>query len=793
MIPRRRIPARSTPAWTLARAPSLLVAGLVLATLSATVQRPVAAQVPTPASILGFVPGTDRELANWSEMTTYYSALARASNRVVLDTLGSTTDGRPFVMLTVTSPDNHDRIDELHDIQMRLADPRGITGPREAARLVAQGRTVVLITHGIHATEVGSAQSAANLAYRLASSNDPVVREILDNVILLQIPSLNPDGMEWVVDWYRRWGGTEYEAAPLPWLYHRYVGHDNNRDWYAFTQAETQLTIEKAHNAWHPQIVHDIHQMGGGGARIFFPPYIEPWDPNIDPGLTTAVNQLGTYMAAELTAGGKSGVVVQAIYDAYTPARAYQHYHAGARILSETASADLATPVEVDRDDLGGGRGYDAASRSWNYPWPWEGGRWGLPDIVDYMESGAMALLTHAARNRSYWLQNFLEIGERAITVADGTPEAWVIAADPGARPAIDYALRILAMGDVEVHRAEAPFTVDGNRYPAGTWVIPMRQPYASFVQTLLERQVYPDLREYPGGPPRRPYDVTAHTLPLLFGFEAEPVYSPLGVALSDPIDPPALDFRLPPELTGDDAPRVAIYKGHQEPMEAGWTRWVFDQHGLAYDTLHDATVRAGDLNARYDVILLQDQSPASISQGFAAGRLPDRYVGGLGDAGLRALRDFVRNGGRLVAIEEATDLAIDLFDLGISNAVERMPTNDFYIPGSLLGVELEDGLFARGLETEAAGWFWRSSRAFDVRDPTARVLARYGDAPLLSGWALGPDRVAGRPALVEVPVGRGSVTLFGFQPNYRGQSMATWPLLFRALAGPPQRVFDDF
>jgi hypothetical protein len=769
---------------------ALLVASLlgpvaVPSTASAT-------QVPTPASVLGFTPGADRRLANWTEMTAYYDALARASDRVVVDTLGPTTDGRPFVMLTITSAANHRRIDALHDIQMRLADPRRVTGRAEADRLLAEGRTVVLITHGIHATEVGSAQSAANLAYRLASSNDPAVREILDNVVLLQIPSLNPDGMEWVVDWYRRWVGTEYEAAPLPWLYHRYVGHDNNRDWYAFTQVETRLAVEKAHNAWHPQIVHDIHQMGGGGARIFFPPYVEPWDPNIDPGLTTAVNQLGTYMAAELTADGKPGVVVQAIYDAYTPARAYQHYHGGARILSETASADLASPVQVDPEDLGGGRGYDPTVRSWNYPWPWEGGRWGLPEIVDYMEAGAMALLTHAARNRSYWLRNFLEIGERAVEIAEGAPEAWIIPDDPAAGPAIDYALRILAMGDVEVHRAEAPFSVDGERYPAGTWVIPMRQPYASFVQTLLERQVYPDLREYPGGPPRRPYDVTAHTLPLLFGFEAVAVHSPLGVVLSDPIAPPALDFRLPSELTGPDAPRVALYKGYQEPMEAGWTRWVFDEHGLAYDTLHDAALREGGLHERYDVILLQDQSPASISRGFAEGSLPDEYTGGIGDAGMRALRDFVRNGGRLVAVEEATDLVIDLFDLGVSNAVERLPTSDFYVPGSLLGVELEDDLFSRGLDIESAGWFWRSSRAFDVRDSRARVLARYADAPLLSGWALGPERVAGRPALVQVPVGRGSVTLFGFQPNYRGQSMDTWPLLFRALAGPPRRVFDD-
>ena len=179
----------------------------------------------------------------------------------------------------------------------------------ELERLLDSGKTVVLITQGIHATEVGSSQMSANLAYELAASEDAAVRQILEDVILLQIPSLNPDGLQWVVDWYNDLVGTDFEGAPLPWLYHFYTGHDNNRDWYAFTQQETILTVQGAHNAWHPQIVHDVHQMGAYGARIFVPPYIEPWEPNIDPALVTAVTQLGTYMAAELTAQGKEGVV----------------------------------------------------------------------------------------------------------------------------------------------------------------------------------------------------------------------------------------------------------------------------------------------------------------------------------------------------------------------------------------------------------------------------------------------------------------------------------------------------
>lgn len=747
---------------------------------------PVVGQgVPTPLQHFGFEMGQHRKLADWTQLTSYYEKIAQTSQRVTVDTLGTTTMGRPFVMLTVTSAENHARLDELHEIQLKLADPRRISGEAELRRLLDQGKTVVLITHGIHATEVGGSQMAARMIHRLATSDDEKVREILDNVILLDIPSLNPDGLQWVADWYNRYVGTEFEAAPLPWLYQFYVGHDNNRDWYAFTQDETVHTILGAHNVWHPQIVHDIHQMGSNGARIFFPPYIDPWEPNIDPALTSAVNQLGSYMAAEVTAQGKAGAVINAQYDAFTPARAYQHYHAGARILSETASARIATPIDIPADRLGPGRNFDASQPSWNFPQPWPGGAWGLPDIVDYMEAGAMALLTNAARNRRFWLENFHDIGTRAVGKWDTWPEAWVIPSGQGNQAGVDYVLRILAMADVEVHQAGRAFTADGISFPAGSWVVPMRQPYASFAQTMLEVQHYPDLRQYPGGPPQRPYDVTAHTLPYLMDVEAVAVDEAPRVPLSDPIAPPAFSFRLPDHLRGDDASRVAIYKSWQEPMEAGWTRWVFDTYGMKYDTLHDADIRKGRLADRYDVILLQAQSPRSISDGFAAGAVPPEFAGGLGAAGASALEDFVRDGGRLVAVEDATEFVTDLFGLGVTSAVEGLTNTEYYIPGSILRLELDPSSeLSFGMEMESIAWYGTGSRAFQVSDPAIRVAARFGSPdPLLSGWVLGGDKVAGKPAILEADVGRGSVVLFGFQPNYRGQTVATFPLLFNALA----------
>jgi murein tripeptide amidase MpaA len=744
----------------------------------------VAAQsVPSPEQHFGFAIGADRELANWDQLTSYYEVLAQTSSRIVVDTIGPTTIGQPFVMLTITSPENHARLDELYNIQMRLADPRTVSGEAELQRLFDQGKTVVLITQGIHATEVGASQMSANLAHTLATSHDEKILEILDNVILLQIPSLNPDGLQWVANWYNEYVGTEYEASPLPWLYQFYTGHDNNRDWYAYTQAETIHTVVGAHNAWHPQIVHDVHQMGGNGARMFVPPYIEPWEPNIDPALTTAVNQLGSYMAAELTAQGKQGVVINAQYDAFSPARAYMHYHGAARVLSETASASMATPVDVAPERLGPGRNFDAGQRSWNFPDPWPGGAWGLPDIVEYQEAGALALLTNAAKNRRFWLENFYGVNKRAVEKWDEWPDAWVIPAGQENETGVNYALRVLAMGDVEVHRAEDAFSMGGLDFPAGSYVVPMRQPFASFANTMLEVQHYPDLREYPGGPPQRPYDVTAHTLGYLLDFEAIAVDGDLRVALSDPIEPPDFDFHLPDHLTGPDAPRVAMYKSWQEPMPEGWQRWVFDKHEMQYDTLHDSDVRRGALQD-YDVLIFQTQDPQSIERGFREGTVPPGYAGGLGGEGVQAVKNFVEGGGRVVAIETAAEFVTELFELGVSGVTEGMPSNEFYIPGSILRLELDpDSEISEGMSSEVSAWYWNSSRAFTVDDPRIRVAARYGSGdPLLSGWVLGGEHIEGEPAILEADIGEGSVVLFGFQPNYRAQTVATWPLLFNSL-----------
>ena len=304
-------------------------------------------------------------------------------------------------------------------------------------------------------------------------------------------------------------------------------------------------------------------------------------------------------------------------------------------------------------------------------------------------------------------------------------------------------------------------FGFDGMDFPTGSYIIPMNQPYASFANTMLEIQHYPDLREYPGGPPLRPYDVTVHTLGYLLDF----------------------DFRLPDHLTGPDAPRVAMYKSWQEPIPEGWQRWVFDEHEMAYDTLRDADIRGGALSD-YAVLVFQARDAGSIRDGYREGQVTPEYTGGLGDDGSAAVRVFVEGGGRLAAIEAATDFVKDVFGLRISNTTTSMSDTDFYIPGSILRLEVDPASeLTEGMRYEVAAWYWRSSMAYDVDDPRIRVAARYGaEDPLLSGRVLGGERIGGKPAILEADIGEGSLVLFGFQPNYRVQTLASWPLLFKAL-----------
>ncbi|MDQ3653439.1 MAG: M14 family metallopeptidase [Acidobacteriota bacterium] len=794
----------------LTRMPALAVAlcfALTLATLARPIttpqhgnaQRQIAnvpagrtlARVPAPEDVFGFRPGDDRKLANWQSIVEYFQKLDAASDRVKFEEIGKTTLGAPFTVATISAPENLARLDEFKEIQRQLADPRtlGRNADQKAKQLVERGKTIVLITCGIHSTEVGSTLSSTLIAHRLASSNEPDVLNILRDTIVLLVPSLNPDGVDIVKRWYDKTLGTPYEGTTPPELYHKYVGHDNNRDWYAFTQVETQLTVDKIHNVWHPQIVHDIHQQGQLGARLFVPPYMKPVEPNVPPQIVEGYTELGNHIAGEMRAAGFKGITTNSSYDAWTPARAYSHYHGGVRILSETASAKVATPLTVKFDDLRPDEGYDPRKVSDKFPELWPGGEWKLRNITDYMTTAAFSLMKHAAQNRGRWLERFYEVGKEAVRERKaGEVYAYVLPAPGNVFDWLrrDELLKILRRAGVKVDITSL-FKLGDKEYEQMTAVVRLAQPYGGFAKALLETQSYPNLRD-PEGNPVSPYDVTAHTLSLLMGVKVEAVTTSFKYPLAvDGIGPGADESNF----TGT---RRALYKSHVPSMDEGWTRWVFKQNSFAPSTMEDSEIRAGGLRVKYDTIIIPDHSPRAILEGYKQGTMPDEYTGGLGADGVKALRKFVEEGGTLVCLNKASNFAVEQLKLPVRDVTAGLKRSEFYVPGSILRTVLDTTHpIAAGMPKESIAWV-EDSPAFEVSEQKeagrVRVIARYPENadPLLSGWLLGGDKLRGKAALVEVTLGKGRVYLFGFRPQYRAQSLATYPLLFNAItrAGTP-------
>lgn len=494
---------------------SLLVAAVVgLLLQGSSVQR--------PDDFFGFRIGADGELARYPKIVEYLQHLSKSTNRVKFEEVGKTTMGNPYVLATISAPENLAKLNRLVEINRRLADPRGLSAA-EAKRLAQEGRAFYFIYGTIHSTEVGNTQSLIEIAHQLATSTSPAIKEILDNVVVLLVPSQNPDGQYLVVDHWYKTKGTPFTRT-YPDLYHKYVGHDDNRDWFMFTQKETRLAVE-IQNKYKPIITHDMHQKGGG-ARIFVPPFDDPYDPNVHPIIAQGIMTAGQAMASALVAEGKGGVEWLSTYDLWAPARQYMVYHGQPRILTEIASVNLADPI-VNAD----GAPIGPQDARWNFPLPFRRSDWRLRDIVDYGDTVAFAGMAHVAKNRTTWLENFYRIHADWVNRTD-PPYAFVVPASQRDPFEALELLQILRTAEVEIHQAKAPFTAGGKSYSAGSWVIRTAQPYGAFAKTMLERQKYPDLRLYPGGPPKPPYDVTGHTLGMLMGVDVDQIEKPFEASL---------------------------------------------------------------------------------------------------------------------------------------------------------------------------------------------------------------------------------------------------------------------
>jgi hypothetical protein len=884
------------------RTPTVVVSVLLLLVSSAAPRAQTrGGGVPTPDSVFGFAPGADYKLATYDQSIAYFQALAGASKYIKLFEAGKTTQGRTMYFALISTPENLAKIDRYREIWQRLAHPQGLTDA-EAQRLATEGKALVHIDGGLHATEVAGPQHTPLVAYDLLSKvNEPATRAMLDNVVLMLWPTINPDGQQMVAEWYMTNVGTPYELSGLPRLYQEYVGHDNNRDAYMLNMIESRA-IEHTWRQWEPQVIYVHHQSGPFPTRIWLPPFSEPVGVEAPPVIAREVNMLGMAMAKGLDEHNQPGAThMGTAFDAWYPgyidyAPIFKNI---AAFWTETALYQYATPHEYTLNDFP--QNFRDLRPQSLYSSPWTPGWWHLRDAVGYMETASLAVIEYASKYKDSLLLNRYRAGRDQIALGSKKPPyAYIVPQAQRDPVAAVELLRRLAFGGVRVSQLTDALTLDGTSYPAGTWIVPTDQEFAAMAREVLDVQRYPDLRQYPGGPPERPYDAAGWTLPMQMGVTVVPVKTPLdpGVrakmtllgAMPDPkVKPtpysnaaqdaapfdsvPGAGFDTEPNaaaivpptgrmigsgpalsldpaqnntfrainrawksgasvqfangrylVTGlapaqqDDLvtslalaaerttstgaavkkPRIGLFEPWSGSMDEGWTRWVLEQYGFDYLLLHPEDLKS-PLTGKVDVVVLAEDArvPVDVPAGGAGagrggggrggrgGAVRPEYAARLSESDLVSFEQFIRSGGTLVCLNNASTFAIQQFKLPVKNVVAGLRTDDFFLHGTIVEIQTDPSQMVMAGMTQKAAVFADSSPVFETGDGfKGAVLAKYQDSgsPLLSGYLIGEKHLNGKAAALDVHLDNGHVVLLGFRPEWRGQPFGTFKVLFNAV-----------
>ena len=509
--------------------------------LCACVALTAGAEIPTPAETFGHEVGADRKLIPYPEVLSYLDTVAAASDRVSIEDAGRSTLDNPMKVVVLTSKENQANLVRLREIARLLAKPGDLT-PEQSQQLVDEGKVIALVSCSIHSTEVGSTQMVTEFVHDFATTEDPEKLAWMDEAVLLVMPSINPDGQHMIVDWYNEWLGTQYEGGRMPWLYHHYVGHDNNRDFYMLSQKETKVVNDVLYHRWFPQSFLDEHQMGSTGPRMFVPPQTDPLNDEVHSLVFRQADVLGTNMSFRLEQNEKTGVGHNMIFDSYWPGgtRNTAWWKNVTGLLTEVASVRIASPIFIDPGELrGGGKGFPEYGRRSNFPSPWPGGWWRLRDIVEYELVATWAFLEANAENRASILGNVNTMARWSVNNGlTEPPYAFVIPPDQHDPVAAAKLVDLMLEHGVEVAQAAEELQVGYSVYPEGTTVIPAAQPYRPFILTMLRHQRYPEVRNATDAGILEPYDVASWSLPLSMGVEVVEVSDPLETALEPLTEP---------------------------------------------------------------------------------------------------------------------------------------------------------------------------------------------------------------------------------------------------------------
>jgi hypothetical protein len=925
------------------RSRSAAVRILLAAAFAALIHAQPAPQLTGPREALGFNVGDDYQVANYSQLTAWWKKLAAESGRMKLVDMGPTAEGRRQYMAVISSPENLKKLERYREIARRLALAEGVT-EQQARELAHEGKAIVWIDGGLHATESVGSQQLMEHVWEMVSRNDPETLRLLNDTIQLCVQA-NPDGQELIANWYMR--GSEDANAPLveqskrtmatiPRLYAKYIGHDDNRDFYMSNMPETTNMNRAMFIDWFPQIVYNHHQTGPVGTVIFMPPFRDPFNYNFDPLIPLGVETVGTLMHSRLVAEGKPGSTMRSgsSYSTWWNGglRTITYFHNMIGILTEIIGSPtpmnvaLVAEKQLPKGDL---------------PMPVPPQTWHYRQSIEYEMTNNRAILDYASKYRETLLFNFWRMGMNSIE--NGSRDHWTVtpkriaaleaaagrggrgeaatgdapAAFPGARtldsslynsvlhdpklrdprgyilaanqpdlPRATEFVNALLKAGVTVQKATAGFTINGKSYPAGSYVVKTAQAFRPHVLDMFEPQDHPNDFAYPGGPPTPPYDITGWTLALQMGVQFDRILDAFDgpfAKVSGLLPPPPAAvtgpatgagylishqinnsfklinwllkancdvFWMKTDVSGLGAGalwvpsteaskplveraakevgvaaqtltakpagealklkaiRIGLYDTYGGSMPSGWTRWLFEQYDFPFERVWPSTLDAGDLRAKYDVLVFPD---GAIRRGGNAGRgggrggavTPDSvpapyraWVGRITDEKtMPSLKKFVESGGSIVTIGSSSSIA-EVFGIPVKNYLTEkgpdgrdraLPREKFYIPGSLLRVNVDNtNPLAYGLPSRL-DVFYDNSPVFRLEPSaamkkTAAVAWFSGTDVLDSGWAWGQQYLDGGTAVVDASVGEGKVVLLGPEVNFRDQPAGTYKLLFNAL-----------
>ncbi len=853
----------------------------------------VKSQVPVPAEYFGFMPGSDRNLFDYEKLISYLKKADAASDKMKLIEVGTTPLGKPMYLAFISSAANIANLQNLKKINKELALNPNLS--EEKRNLYFRtGKAFLLATLSMHSGEVGPSQAAPLIVYELLTANDTQLRAQLEDVVFMFVPCHNPDGMDMVVHNYKRYKGTKYEGASLPGVYHKYVGHDNNRDFVTLSQEDTKVIARIYTSEWYPQVMVEKHQMGSHGPRYFVPPMHDPIAENVDAEIWNWTWVFGSNMVKDMTEKGLTGVSQHNLFDDYWPGSTETALWKNViSLLTEAAGVKDATPIYVEPNELRGyGKGLSEYKKSINMALPWPGGWWRLGDIVQYELESTKSMIKTCALQREELLRFRNNLCRREVEKGKTeAPYFYLLPAkqhDPGE---LFNLIKLMQEHGVNVARLTGDQTFGDLHGLQGDFIFSLAQPYRSFIKEVMEAQTFPVRHYTPNGKIIKPYDITSWSLPLHRGVRALAVteYSePLDKMMQTLPDDFTLQSNVPEKfwaavlnvnynesfktafkaldlglkvkrlekivdyndqkipngsfvvfyqaskkeeikaLLGNLSfsplylskqvtmeakalrlPRIALVETFFHDMDAGWTRFIFDQYGIPYTIKHPGDFEKTNFAKDFDVLVFPDADKNILMQGkwknkesYYVSSYPPAYTKGIGKKGFEKVMAFLDKGGKIISWGRSTALFmgalkikhskndIEEFQLPIQDISSAAAKDGLYVPGSFMKIELKQKHpLTLGLEQEI-GVFYRGKPLFATSFPNfdmdRRVIAKFPEKDiLLSGYAEHEEKLADKTVMAWIKKGKGQLVLYGFNPQFRASTQVSFKLIFNAILLP--------